>query len=188
MSCCLSPPPVLETRPSQLSFDRKDVALCVFCFAMQRSKVSQKAKGNSSNHHIPQDAQLQTHHLQDLTRKCDPSGLFPNQYMAVAQVKNLGITLTHFLPLSKAICAQNLSDPPSICTQNCTLYVFLFLFDLFGATVTYGSSQARDRMELQLPAYTIVTVTPDPSLIYSLHHSSQQCWILNPLSKARDLT
>ena len=28
----------------------------------------------------------------------------------------------------------------------------------------------------------------DPSCICDLHHSSQQCWILNPLSKARDQT
>ena len=27
---------------------------------------------------------------------------------------------------------------------------------------------------------------PDSSRIYDLHHSSQQCWILNPLSKVRD--
>ena len=28
----------------------------------------------------------------------------------------------------------------------------------------------------------------DPSCICDLHHSSQQCWILNPLSEARDGT
>ena len=40
--------------------------------------------------------------------------------------------------------------------------------------------------ELQLPAST--TATPDPSSVCSLHHSSQQRWILNPLSEARDRT
>ena len=40
--------------------------------------------------------------------------------------------------------------------------------------------------ELQLLAYTPATATPDPSLICDLHHSSWQCQILNPLSKARD--
>ena len=30
--------------------------------------------------------------------------------------------------------------------------------------------------------------TGDPSLVCNLHHSSQQCWILNPLCKARDQT
>ena len=30
------------------------------------------------------------------------------------------------------------------------------------------------------------TATPDPSHLCNLHHSSWQCWILNPLSKAKD--
>ena len=40
--------------------------------------------------------------------------------------------------------------------------------------------------ELQLPAYTTVTSTPDPSCVCNFHHSSRLCWILNTLSKARD--
>ena len=32
------------------------------------------------------------------------------------------------------------------------------------------------------------TATPDPSRICDLHHSSQQCWILNPVSESRDQT
>ena len=39
-----------------------------------------------------------------------------------------------------------------------------------------------------MPAYTTATATPNLSLICNLHHSSQQCWIFNPLSKARDRT
>ena len=42
--------------------------------------------------------------------------------------------------------------------------------------------------ELQLLAYTTATATPDPSRIFDLHQSSWQCWILNPLSEARDRT
>ena len=42
--------------------------------------------------------------------------------------------------------------------------------------------------ELQLPAYTTATATPNPSHICNLHHSSWQCWIPNPLSKARHQT
>ena len=38
--------------------------------------------------------------------------------------------------------------------------------------------------ELQLPAYTTATATPDLSRVYNLHHSSQQRWILNSLSEA----
>ena len=44
------------------------------------------------------------------------------------------------------------------------------------------------KSELQLPAYTTATATPDPRLICSLHHGSQQCQILNPLREARDQT
>ena len=42
--------------------------------------------------------------------------------------------------------------------------------------------------ELQLAAYTTATATPDPSCICDLHHSSGQCWILNPLSEAKNRT
>ena len=59
-----------------------------------------------------------------------------------------------------------------------SLFLFLFIFCLFllflwAATTAYGGSQARGRIG------AVTTV---------LHHSSQQCWILNPLSKARDRT
>ena len=43
-------------------------------------------------------------------------------------------------------------------------------------------------LELLPLAYAIATAMPDPSRVCDLHHSSQQCWILNPLSKARDRT
>ena len=42
------------------------------------------------------------------------------------------------------------------------------------------------KSELQLPA--TATATPDLRCICDLHHSSQQCWILSPLSEARDRT
>ena len=48
------------------------------------------------------------------------------------------------------------------------------------------------KSDLQLPAYTTATATAttmwDPSLIFNLHHSSQQCRIFNPLREARDRT
>ena len=43
-------------------------------------------------------------------------------------------------------------------------------------------------LELQLLAYTIATATWDLSCIWDLYHSSQQHWVLNPLSEARDRT
>ena len=45
-----------------------------------------------------------------------------------------------------------------------------------------------DELELQPLAYTTATATPDLSHACSLHHSSQQWWILNPLGEAKDQT
>jgi len=42
--------------------------------------------------------------------------------------------------------------------------------------------------ELQLLAYATATATWDPNHVSYLHHSSQQCWIFNSLSKARNGT
>ena len=39
-------------------------------------------------------------------------------------------------------------------------------------------------LELHQPAYTIATAMPELRCICKLHHSSEQCWILNPLSEA----
>ena len=44
------------------------------------------------------------------------------------------------------------------------------------------------KSELQLPTYATATATPDLSHICELCHSLWQCWILNPLNKARDQT
>ena len=44
------------------------------------------------------------------------------------------------------------------------------------------------QLELQLPADTTYTETPDLSHICKLHCSSGQHWILKPLIKARDGT
>ena len=44
------------------------------------------------------------------------------------------------------------------------------------------------KSELQLQDYIIYRATQDSSRVCNLHHSSQQCRILNPLSEARDQT
>ena len=44
------------------------------------------------------------------------------------------------------------------------------------------------KSELLLPAYATATATLDLSPVCDLHHSSQERWILNPLSDARDRT
>ena len=42
--------------------------------------------------------------------------------------------------------------------------------------------------ELQLQVYTIAMAILDPCLLCKVCNSLQQCWILNPLSEARDQT
>ena len=42
--------------------------------------------------------------------------------------------------------------------------------------------------KLQWPAYTTATAMQDLSHIFDVHHSSWQCCIPDPLSKARDET
>ena len=46
----------------------------------------------------------------------------------------------------------------------------------------------RIKSELWLPAHAIATAVQDPNHICNLHHSSQQHWIISPLSEARDRT
>ena len=43
-------------------------------------------------------------------------------------------------------------------------------------------------LELQLPAYTTAMATLDLSYIYDPCYNLRQCWILNPLSEAKDQT
>ena len=73
----------------------------------------------------------------------------------------------------------------------CTLGFFFFFFFL-SSLGPYPWHMEVPRLEveseLQLPAYTIATATPNQSHIFSPHHSSWQCWILSPLSEAKDRT
>ena len=65
---------------------------------------------------------------------------------------------------------------------NVIFYFFIF-FRAKGAAPRLGVES-----ELQLLVYTTATAMPDPSHICDLHHGSRQCWIINPLIKARDWT
>ena len=62
-----------------------------------------------------------------------------------------------------------------------------FSFIIF-LPAAYRSSRLAVELELQLPAHATATAMPDLSHICDLPHSSQQCQILNPLSKARGQT
>ena len=57
--------------------------------------------------------------------------------------------------------------------------LFFFFFSFYGPICGIWSCSCG-------PSYTTVTATPDPSHVHDLHNSSQQRWILNPRSEARD--
>ena len=72
------------------------------------------------------------------------------------------------------------TEPPVMKT---TFFFFLGLHPQHMEVPRWGV-----KSELPLPAYATATAMPDPSHICDLHHSLQQCWILNPLNKAGDGT
>ena len=85
------------------------------------------------------------------------------------------------------------------CYPSPELFLFYFIFYSFIYFLSFCLFQDRFpwhmevprlgvELELQPPALTRATATQDPSRICDLHHSSRQCRILNPLSKARDQT
>ena len=69
----------------------------------------------------------------------------------------------------------------------CIYFCFLGLYPQ-----AYGSSWKflglGVELELEPLAYATATAMRDPSWVCKLHHSSQQRWVLIPLSKARDPT
>ena len=68
-------------------------------------------------------------------------------------------------------------------------FLFVCLFFFLGLQVWHVEDPRLGvQLELQLPAYTTAIATWDPSCVFDLHHSSQQCWILNPLSEAKART
>ena len=76
------------------------------------------------------------------------------------------------------------------------IYLFIYLFYLLffllllcrTALVAYGGSQARSLIGVVAAGLHPSHSHADPSCICNLHHNSQQCQILNPLSKARNQT
>ena len=84
------------------------------------------------------------------------------------------------MPLSSVILIFYLILPTLFCCCcSCLLGPHLWLMEVPRLGV---------QSELQLPADTTATASPDPSHVCNLHHSSWQRWIVNPLSKAREWT
>ena len=69
------------------------------------------------------------------------------------------------------------------CCFGWLFFVFLGLHPLHMEVPRLGVE-----FELEPLAYAIATAMPYPRRNCNLHHSSQQCWILNPLIEARDWT
>ena len=67
-------------------------------------------------------------------------------------------------------------------------FLFIYLFCFLGPNLWHMEVPRLGVESELLPAYAKVTATPDPSHVCNLHHSSQQCKILNPLRRAKDWT
>ena len=67
-------------------------------------------------------------------------------------------------------------------------FSFFFSFLFRTAPTEYGGSQAGGPIRAVAAGLQTATAMQDPSCICDLHHSSQKCQILNPLSGARDQT
>ena len=66
---------------------------------------------------------------------------------------------------------------------------FIITFFVFLGLYLQHMEVPRLGVQLELPAYTTAIATPDLSHICKdLHQGLQQCWILNPLSEAKDQT
>ena len=66
--------------------------------------------------------------------------------------------------------------------------IIFYFFPFMATPVAHGSSQDRGQTGAAPEAYTTALAKGDLSSICDLYCSLQQCWILNPLNKARDPT
>ena len=72
-------------------------------------------------------------------------------------------------------------------SSSCFVSKATLLFGLLGLHVQHTEvPRLGVELELERPAYTAATATPNPSHVCNLHHSLWHCQLLNPLNKARD--
>ena len=70
-----------------------------------------------------------------------------------------------------------------------SLFLSLFICFLgFYLCVAHGSFQAKDRMRARAASHSPSYSNSGSERVCDQYHSSQQLWILNPLSEARDRT
>ena len=101
-------------------------------------------------------------------------------------VKPSALGAVLFLPCDFCITLNH------ILFRDATGLIFLSSFSFFFFLGLHPDHMEVPRLgvesQLQPPAYTTATATCDLSGVCDRHHSSRQCRILNPLSKARDRT
>ena len=122
---------------------------------------------------------------------CRPAATAPIQPLAWEPPYAVGSALKRQNNNNKFRCVQHSIVDSMSCRRSPMLfYFYLFLIICFLGLHTRHVEVPRlgVEWELQLPASTTATAMQDPSCICDLHHSSRQCWILNPLSEARDRT
>ena len=88
--------------------------------------------------------------------------------------------------------------PMHVSYAHTSIYTYLFLyanFILFICFFFLGAHLCQVevpslavKLKIQSPAYTTATARRDLSRVCNRHHSSWQCWILNPLTEARGQT
>ena len=85
---------------------------------------------------------------------------------------------------------EQASEPHSDVAEIVTIKpeVCLFVFFLGSHLWHMEVPKPGVKSEVSPLAYTTATATRDLSYVCDLYHSSWQCWILNPLSKAKDRT
>ena len=118
-----------------------------------------------------------------------PEGYWPLSSLGHCQDSViLGSCLTS-LHASAFLCVQEELAEHILLNEIIHGEVFVFVFCLFRATTAvHGGSQARGRIGAAAAGLRHSHSNTNPSLVYDPHHSVRQCWILNPLCKARDRT
>ena len=76
-----------------------------------------------------------------------------------------------------------------MCTSEFERPLFIIIISFLGLHVQHMKvPRLGVKLELYLQAYTTAAAMLDPSCVCDLHHVSQECQILKPLSEARDKT
>ena len=121
-----------------------------------------------------------------------PSSCFSYSFLVVKSGSLTNKITTEWPPL---VYSKYLIQCYYTCSKQVQIYIkaifqifFFFFFFCFLGPCPWHMEVPRlgIKSELQLPAYATTIATWDLCRICDLHHSSQQCWILNPLSKTRD--